>query len=411
MTTFRTVRTVVALAVMACATISPGTSRAMLGGDVFVVAPVPVNATSSSAMAARSSALAEGQAVAWRRLLARMAFADDVAALAALASHQIADLVRGYEVLWERTSPVRYVAELSVTFDRDAVRRLLFAHGIAFAETPSRPVLVIPVLIRDDTTVLWEDPNPWRAAWQTLPPSDGLVPLLLPYGDLADIRDLSAEQALQGDEVSLRRIAERYGALDVVVALAAWRTVADAPRLDIVIRRHGGVDVEETVIDSVTGQAATASSGPMAAAVHRVVETLGTTWKRAAMVQPGTETQLTAVVPIEDFAQWLSVRARLSEIGILTRAELLRLSRHEARMRFRVQGDVTLLREALRQHGLDLRDGTPDPVVVPYGAPDPVVVRHGAIPPAPPVDRFDEAGSVTTPPVEAETRRPGPGLH
>ena len=34
--------------------------------------------------------------------------------------------------------------------------------------------------------MLWEDPNPWRAAWADRPDRGGLVPVEVPLGDLPE---------------------------------------------------------------------------------------------------------------------------------------------------------------------------------------------------------------------------------
>ena len=58
-------------------------------------------------------------------------------------------------------------------------RRLLRGAGIPFAETMSKPLVVVPVLRTENRTVLWEENNPWRAAWIKTASANGLVPLLV----------------------------------------------------------------------------------------------------------------------------------------------------------------------------------------------------------------------------------------
>ena len=113
-------------------------------------------------MAAREKALEKGQIIAWRRLLRRLTLMDAADSIGEVPFLEIRPLIRGYEVLRERTSPVRYVAELTVTFNDEDVRQFLLDNSVAFAETPSLPVLVIPVLTKQGVAILWEDPNPWR---------------------------------------------------------------------------------------------------------------------------------------------------------------------------------------------------------------------------------------------------------
>jgi hypothetical protein len=354
-------------AVVAVLNLVPGGApiQALQPDEVFMVAPVPVDVTAESALVARAEALRMGQILAWKRLLGRLTLPGAAAVLANHGPEQLASLIQGFEVLRERTSDVRYLATLSYSFNRDEVRRVLADAGIAFAETPSRPVLIIPVLTSEGVGVLWEDPNPWREAWQNLPPRDGLLPIVVPYGDLTDIRDLSTVQAMRGDEARLRAVSDRYGARDVVVARAArlFDPNDNFPVLEIAIVRRGDGGLEETIVDSIKGRNSDDLIGLLDAGVTRVVSTLSNSWKQANLVHPGLESRVTVVVPIDGFGRWLSISRRLKGIGVLRRTELLRISKREALMDLWVQGDAEQLRNALRQRDLELHEGRIDYVL------------------------------------------------
>src|SRR5690606_31519403 len=72
--------------------------------------------------------------------------------------------------------------------------------------------------------VLWEENNPWRAAWASLEPSDELTPLILPIGEIMEINSVPATTAIAGDEASLTALSDlaaNYGTSSVVVAEAS----------------------------------------------------------------------------------------------------------------------------------------------------------------------------------------------
>src|SRR3546814_5337389 len=83
---------------------------------------------------------------------------------------------------------VRYLADLTFRFNPDQVRSLLRGAGVPFAETRSKPVVVLPVF--GDSAAgptLWTGTNPWRDVWAQRRGDDGLVPLTVPLGDLGDL--------------------------------------------------------------------------------------------------------------------------------------------------------------------------------------------------------------------------------
>ena len=169
-------------------------------------------------------------------------FPEKVKKVADIPFSELRSLIRGYEVIRERTSRIRYLADLNVTFSANEVRQFFLSNNINYAETPSAPVLVIPLLIRQGAASLWETPNPWRDAWQNLPKQKGLVDILVPVGNLADIRDIAAIQALRGDQKKLKKIAKRYNAKTVVVAKAFKRfgIKDNLPTLVEVLHPSGG---------------------------------------------------------------------------------------------------------------------------------------------------------------------------
>src|SRR5690348_8790050 len=162
----RAARHLVLVLVLAAASAAPA-ARAQNASptDIFTVANVPVDATAKSAAAAREAARIDGQRRAFRTLLERLTLAADRNRLPRLSDARITDMIRDFEVANERRSTVRYLADYTFRFRPDQVRQVLRNAGIPFAETISKPVTVLPILTQGSSSVLWDDPNPWRDAW------------------------------------------------------------------------------------------------------------------------------------------------------------------------------------------------------------------------------------------------------
>lgn len=324
--------------------------------DVFEVKGVAVDVTAKTAAAAREQALAEGERVAFRRLLERMTLLADRDRLPALTDDDISAYVVDFAVAKERTSPVRYLATLNYRFKKGEVRRLLRDRSLPFAETVSKPVLVLPVYQAAGATLLWDDPNPWRVAWSTRPEVGGLVPFTLPLGDLADVADIGAEQAVKGDAQRLSAIARRYGAGDTLVAHAIMRMNARSgmPEVDVYVTRYGSVLQEQTVVMSfaaATGESVEVLLKRAALHLSRQVED---NWKRDNLLQFTQRAVLAVRVPITSLRTWLTVRERLDGVAVVSRAELVLLSRGEARVNLHYIGHPDQLALALQQADLTL---------------------------------------------------------
>jgi len=332
------------------------TSHSITSNKVFVIENVAVDETSSTALKAREKALEIGQKRAWKKLLERMTFPETVKKVADIPYSELRSLIRGYEVMRERTSTVRYLADLNVTFNGNEVRQFFLNNNIDYAETPSAPVLVVPLLIRQGAASLWETPNPWRDAWQNLPEQRGLVDIRVPVGDLADIRDIAAIQALRGDQKKLKKIAKRYNAKTIVVAKAFKRfgIKDNLPILEIIITKIRTDQIEETIIDTIKGEIGDDLLDLLGVGVTRVVNSIVDSWKKENAVTTGLLLRVPVFVPIKGLNNWLGITSQLDEIGILKRTNLRRLSKREALIDLWVTGNITLLENALGSKNLSL---------------------------------------------------------
>jgi hypothetical protein len=349
------------LALSVAAQSIPGANAA---DSIFTVADVAVDVTAKAAAKARVKAHAEGQKRAFERLLNRLTLATDRDRVPALDSAGVAELVASFEVEQEKTSSVRYLATLTVRFKPNAVRSFLRGYGIGFAETRSKPLLVLPVYELAGARALWDEPNPWRKAWLELPPSDGLVPMIHPKGDLRDIAMIGAEQAVAGDDGRLRAIAARYGAADVLIVLARIQapvytpgTPLGPPTIQVTVRRLGTVLIEQTRIETFTPANDETMEDALRRAAKLVAAEVADGWKRSNRLRFDTGNVLMVTAPIRSLADWLEIQRRLAGVAFIRTSDLIYLSRHAARLRLHFIGDANQLAVALAQSDLGLDRG------------------------------------------------------
>ncbi|MGE5505995.1 MAG: DUF2066 domain-containing protein [Actinomycetota bacterium] len=339
----RLLRLALVVVVLAC----PGAARAA-PADVFSVFGVEVDVTAANASAARDQALTEAQRIAFRRLLERLAAPAD---WPRLPSADALQYVRDFAIEQERASTVRYIATITVRFNGAAVRKLLRDAGIKYAETRPRPVVVVPVFkSRDGRPLLWDDANPWRAAWVALGPG-GLVPLVVPPGDAADQAGLDAAQALANDPERLDALGRRFRTPDVLVAAAG--VSPNGSQVDVSLSGTPGVPKpfdsrsfpipEGTPVDLVLKQAANDISAGME-----------TAYKQGNVLQFDRAATMSVLAPLGSLEDWLSVRERLSRVAQVRAYEVVSLSKAEAALTLHTVGDQEQVKAALAGAGLSL---------------------------------------------------------
>ncbi len=336
-----------AAAVLCAVSAETGPARADSPG-AFTVRNVVVDATAGNAAEARDKALAEGHSAAFSRLIARIVPMSAAGTAPKLGPDAIAPLVLSFGIDGEKTSRVRYLAQLTFRFDRAAVRRLLRTQGVRYAAAKAKPRLVLPVLRTAGTFLLWDRPNPWRDAWAELPRTDDLVPLLVPAGDLQDLRDISADQAVSGASGRLRAIADRYGAEAVIVALASRRAFGSPPTVDV------SIVGEDTVASYPTRPDETAEQSFRSAAAG-TAQLIQETWKESNLLFFDREGEIDAAVPVSGLDEWVAISRAVADTPSSNGIRVLSLSPDLIRVRLRYFGDAEEFAAALGRNDVRLR--------------------------------------------------------
>jgi hypothetical protein len=334
--------------------------------DVFTVGPVPVDATGKSAAEAREQARTDGQRRAFSALIERLTLASDRARVPRVDAAALNNLVQDFAVANERSSAVRYLADLTFRFRADPLRRLLRGAGVPFAETQSKPVVVLPVLVGEGTPVLWDSPNPWRDAWANRRTQGGLVPFIVPTGDLADLAAVDAPQAIAGDRAAFDKIAQLHGNGEVLVSEARARGESV---FETITTRYGAGGGPQGLAQTWRANPGESEADLLARAVEGVAASVEEVWKQENLLRFGQEAKLAVSVPVQSIEDWVGVRERLSGVAAIQRADVVGLNRSEARLELSYIGDPAQLKLALAQRDLVLEEGSPSWTLRRRGAP------------------------------------------
>ncbi len=323
---------------------------------IFTVRDLPIDENAESAAVARDLALADGQRRALDRVFRRMVLQSDFERIPRLEDDEISALVQAFSVTDEKTSSTRYLANLTVRLKKDAVRNFLRDLSLSYAETVSKPRLVIAVYEAAGTTLLWDDPNPWRSAWETRDADEGSpVPLILPRGDRGDIFAIGAAQVLSGDANRLNAIARRYNVEDVLVAHAVLQIdlAANLPRLNVTLREVGPAG-NAVIVQSFSGVARDRIPELLVRAAAESTLRLEEDWRRDNILRFDNPDRLSVRVPIGGLEEWVDIRNRLDGSAVVRRVELTALSRNGAQVILHYLGEPAQLALDLSQRDLDL---------------------------------------------------------
>ncbi len=327
--------------------------------DVFTVANIPVDVTAKTAAAARKQALADGEKRAFELLLKRLTIRIDYQRLPVLEAKEISGYVQDFGVANEKNSLVRYLANLTYRFKPRDIRFLLRDSDIPFAETRSKPILVLPVYQVAGAVSLWDDPNPWWQAWADrskdaksakIVKIDGLVPMIFASGDLTDISIIGAELAVKGDEQRLAAIAKRYRVATTMVALATLSSTSRGkPVLKISIFRYGENESRQAFSTEITAQQGEGIDALLNRAAVEIRARIEDQWKADNLLEFERAGVVAVTLPINSLKQWVDAKRRLARVAVIENTELVLLSRNEVRLNIHYIGEAEQLKLALAQ--------------------------------------------------------------
>ena len=324
--------------------------------SLYQVMDVAADVTADSAAHARDQAIMQVQRSAFGQLLTRLG--ADSALEKKLDDDALAAMVQAFEVQQERLSAVRYIGTFTVQFKPNAVRNFLSKRGTSFNEVRSKPMVVLPVVSNGGRSVLWEERTPWRAAWEGATGKGGLVPIIVPAGDLEDIAVISTSEAISGKPESLLALINKYQAGGAVVTVLN----ADLNKLDP--KQEIRVDIQRYDVTGKPGEAEHLSLPPPADAkaltavlgdgVKQIQGGMESKWRQSGKAPKGPMAHLPVSVPISSLADWTTIKAKLANVPGVARINVITLARGTADIDLEFHGDIPPLQTALAGQNLSL---------------------------------------------------------
>ncbi|HEY6049346.1 MAG TPA: heavy-metal-associated domain-containing protein, partial [Sphingomicrobium sp.] len=135
--------------------------------------------------------------------------------------------------------PNRYIADLTLEFDRDRSAPLLGLEGAQVSQR-SGPMLLIPIIITAGTETSLELRNAWQRAWAQFRTAQSPIDYVRVSGLGSDPLLINAAQTVRPGRGWWRSLIDQYGASDILVAeVQLQRSYPGGPARGRFIARHG----------------------------------------------------------------------------------------------------------------------------------------------------------------------------
>ncbi|MEM7042634.1 MAG: DUF2066 domain-containing protein [Pseudomonadota bacterium] len=331
-----------------------GERTAAQTADLYTVSGIAVDATAENAVAARSQAHKRGQREGLRKLLRRLVPASEHSRLPD-ASLTPENFVQNFEIENEQLSSTRYLARMTIAFDPKRIKDLLQAERLPFSEKVSPSVLVLPLFKGPEGTFLWPEGNPWWSAFARSLEAERPLRLVMPLGDLQDVGTMTVEQAENGDQLALQRLASRYGAKEGIIASVEQLSGpgADPVSIRLGAKRVGNVNRSGQPF-TLEGEPGEPLDSVLENAVARLQDSLDEQWKSRHILRLDTGGLIFVDIPIDSLAGWVNINRDLENLPVVSQVEITAFAQTLVKAQIYYVGDEIGFERALDGLGLTL---------------------------------------------------------
>lgn len=324
------------------------TSLPVEAADERFAVEVAVDVTDQDASAARERAMNEANRAAILAVAKRISTAEGANRLAEMTDEQLVNFIKEVSVIEEKSSTIRYIANLRVVLNENMLRDYMKERGIPLLMGGNTRVLVVP-LLRDmpgTTPLLWESTNRWREAWNSAALGGVAQFVLLPANATNySLTDVYRLEAMDGE--MLDKLMRFNRAEDIYVVTA---TPADSG-LEVRLMSYSGdnqvIRVSGNLADSEQMFADAAEQA--AAAIERRV-------KQQNLHEAGQEAQATVLYEFASLKQWVEAEKALKSIPYVKTIDIQAMGAHKAQFKLIFAGSTAKLLSALSAKGYELEE-------------------------------------------------------
>ena len=321
--------------------------------DMYAVYGIHVDVTAQNATQAKEQGVTEAQEKAFYKVLDRLTLVKDMEALPVLSTEDVLNLVKDFSVSHEKTSSVRYIADVDVQFNPEAIQNFFQEHRVPYVTAVAETSIVFPVFktAGSQEIVLWKDTNNWSRMLTNAAKSSDLVPLAVPLGDLDDMAIVNENNWNDEANLDITPLLKRYNSTN---ALVAELTVMEKENvIQVLLRPFQNKDGAFSPI-TITEPIDAPMPMVLKRCADRVVYLLEQSWREHNAVRFDDPTQLAVSVAIKDLAQWLEIRKHLDKIPLIKQYVVKALRRDKAEIEVFYAGDLDTFKNILKKEDLFL---------------------------------------------------------
>ena len=313
---------------------------------LYTITGVPVAAERATALQAKEAALAEGQVVAFNRLMTRLAGEKGLTQVPKVTEESVLDYVLGVSIEKEKTTATRYTGSIAVEFNPDAIKSLMSDQSVPYLKDLPPSLLVVPQYTANGQTLTISDSNP---LYRSLKNQNNFAPFyeaVVPGAEDADL----VNQAFAGGS-ALTALLQSYGK-DRLMLLQMEPESADTWIMNTSFLPRASMEKQIIVKKfKMSGGDMQVASGQMAGAVFTEMESR---WRNDRTDRFQEKQVLYLRVPVNSLAEWQRLEQQMKSWTFFDKLEMRGLYLPQVLLEAVYQGDENDIADKLASYGWQL---------------------------------------------------------
>lgn len=309
---------------------------------------VYVDVTAESAAEAKEQAMTQANRTAFNTVARKITTSDTYASLAEMSDDQILNFVKEVSIKSEKSSNVRYMANLRVSVNDELLKQYMAEKSITPAIVSASNILIIPTFreFKTDTPMLWEADNIWRKAWEEeVNKEDDIVKFssIIPNG--SNYASLDVKKALNLNKSAMEQVAFNNSTSDIYVADAVYNGI-EGITVNIISYQDGSTEVVEVYGDR--------SPQLLINAIGEVRKAIINKLKNQSIIENTQRNKATAIYDYRTMTEWVKIEKALREVERINDIKIIAMTSGKVQFEIDYTGSFQKLEQKLAVKGFAL---------------------------------------------------------
>lgn len=311
---------------------------------------ISVSAEANTAVEARDLALNHAVREAFPMMLRRVALSDTTHVQATPA--EMSAFVQGLSIANEKTTPTKYMADVTVQFKPKDVQDFLNRQGILYITKEPPKYLFIPIFVEGDKAVIFDEQSPLYQAMKKGITGTTIYEFIAPLGDEADKKTVTLDMLNSGDLTDLNALLIRYRT-DYALLVRVTKT---GNIYKVQAKSYPQNTTSADVLFAVSSNAANIPA-VMTQILKKTAGELEKKWRQNQTALTDQRGDMTIVIPINGLSEWMAIEKQIKSLPFLDKVQVQALHKNQVFLKITYADTLDNIVRKMDKAGFSLKSG------------------------------------------------------